>query len=145
MSRYRNDSASAYGKKVDAAFWDKYRQVAAGNELAVSRCLGGDLSGPASASGSSTRHEKNSRPRGFAASSAEQFTLQLGVFSAMENAQAFINQKDLAGKARVQRRRKGDTNQYLVLYGSYATRAQAEKAQQGLASLQPWIRRVGDL
>jgi hypothetical protein len=145
VSRYRNDSASAYGKKVDAAFWDKYRQVAAGNELAVSRCLGGDLSGPASASGSSTRHEKTSGPRGVAASSAEQFTLQLGVFSTIENAQAFINQNDLAGKARVQRRRKGDTNQYLVLYGSYATRAQAEKAKQGLASLQPWIRRVGDL
>ncbi len=47
VARYRSDNASTYGKKVDAAFWDKYQQVAAGNELAVSRCLGGDLSGPA--------------------------------------------------------------------------------------------------
>ena len=47
VARYRSDNASTYGKKVDAAFWDKYQQVAAGNELAVSRCLGGDLSGRA--------------------------------------------------------------------------------------------------
>ena len=47
LGRYRDAGASAYGQKVDRAFWDKYRQVAAGNELAVSRCLGGNLSGRA--------------------------------------------------------------------------------------------------
>jgi len=51
LSRYRDNGASAYGRKVDQAFWDKYRQVAAGNELAAPRCLGGNLSGRADRGG----------------------------------------------------------------------------------------------
>lgn len=47
VARYRSDKASTYGKKVDRLFWEKYQQVSAGNELAVSVCLGGNLSGPA--------------------------------------------------------------------------------------------------
>jgi hypothetical protein len=46
LTRYRSSAASAYGQKVDTLFWEKYQQVAAGNELAVSECLGGSLSGP---------------------------------------------------------------------------------------------------
>jgi soluble lytic murein transglycosylase-like protein len=45
VARYRDANAPAYGKKVDDLFWQKYQQVAAGNELAVSECLGGSLSG----------------------------------------------------------------------------------------------------
>ncbi|GAB5412892.1 MAG: hypothetical protein Cons2KO_04950 [Congregibacter sp.] len=51
VARYRSTDASKYGKKVDRLFWEKYQQVAAGNELAVSACLGGNLSGPALAGG----------------------------------------------------------------------------------------------
>ncbi|MEQ8516998.1 MAG: transglycosylase SLT domain-containing protein [Chromatocurvus sp.] len=141
VSRYRSDKASAYGKKVDALFWDKYQQVAAGNELAVSRCLGGDLSGPAAAGSAG----KAPGAGATAARPSAPFTLQLGVFSAAESAQSFISENALAEKARVQRRRKGDTGQYLVLYGSYVTRAEAETAKQGLAAFQPWIRRFGEL
>lgn len=145
VSRYRSAKASAYGRKVDAAFWDKYQQVAAGNELAVSRCLGGDLSGAVRASDPSQSDKDAREAGGIATQSREHFTLQLGVFSTRENAQAYISQNDLAGTARVQRRRSGGTDQYLVLYGNYATRTQAEKAGQGLTSLKPWIRRLGDL
>jgi hypothetical protein len=42
VSRYRDPGAAAPGKKVDAAFWKKYRQVKAGDELNVARCLGGE-------------------------------------------------------------------------------------------------------
>ena len=145
VSRYRSAKASDYGRKVDAAFWDKYQQVAAGNELAVSRCLGGDLSGAVRASDPSQSDKDAREAGGIATQSREHFTLQLGVFSTRENAQAYISQNDLAGTARVQRRRSGGTDQYLVLYGNYATRTQAEKAGQGLTSLKPWIRRLGDL
>lgn len=144
ISRYRSSKASAYGKKVDAAFWEKYQQVAAGDELAVSRCLGGDLSGRATASRSSSKKAPASAG-GAAAQAPEHFTLQLGAFSAKESALSFITQNSLGGKASVQRRRKGDTGQYLVLYGSYATRAQADKDKQRLATFQPWVRRFGDL
>lgn len=139
VARYRSEDASAYGRKVDAAFWDKYQQVAAGNELGVSRCLGGNLSGPAVASGKPPAADP------LPARSPAHFTLQLGVFSAAESAQSFISQNALAGKARVQQRRKGDTNQYLVLYGSYATRAEAETAGRGLSGFQPWVRQSGEL
>ena len=145
VSRYRDDRASDYGRKVDAAFWDKYRQVAAGNELAVSHCLGGDLSGRATASGSPGRSAQTSGAGGSAAPAPGAFTLQLGVFSAAQSARSFISQNGLSGKATVQQRRKGDTGQYLVLYGSYATRAQAEAAKREVAKLQPWIRRLADL
>lgn len=145
VARYRSDSASAYGKKVDAAFWEKYQQVAAGNELGVSRCLGGDLSGPAIAATASRGASGSSRADAAAASSADAFTLQLGVFSSADAAQSFISENALAGKASVQRRRQGDTRQYLVVHGSYSTRAQAEAAKPGLAAFQPWIRQIGDL
>jgi len=140
VARYRSGRASSYGKQVDAAFWEKYQQVAAGNELAVSRCLGGDLSGSVPATGSS-RTGTGVRT----STSPQHFTLQLGVFSTAANAESFIQQNALGSKATVQRRRRGDTGQYLVLYGSYATRDQAETAKRGLAKLQPWIRRLGDL
>jgi soluble lytic murein transglycosylase-like protein len=141
VSRYRNPKAPDYGKKVDAAFWDKYQQVAAGNELAVSRCLGGKLTGTAG-----PKNPQGHPPRGKQAGGvAGQFTLQLGVFSSKNNAQGFITQNRLGGKARVQQRRRSGTEEYLVLYGSYATRDQAETAKQGLARLEPWVRQLDQL
>lgn len=146
VARYRSAKASDYGRKVDALFWEKYQQVAAGNELAVSRCLGGDLTGRAAESGAPPPGSgKASGADGLAAPSADSFTLQLGVFSAAESARSFISQEALDGEASVQQRRKGDTEQYLVLYGSYATRDQAETAKAGLADYRPWVRRFGDL
>jgi len=144
VARYRSDTASAYGKKVDAAFWEKYQQVAAGNELGVSRCLGGDLSGSAVAAG---EPRSGARPSGKDAGGgdANTFTLQLGAFSSADAAQSFIRGNALTGDASVRQRHQGDTRQYLVIHGSYATRAQAEVAKQGLAAFQPWIRQVGDL
>jgi hypothetical protein len=38
-NRYRRADASARGKKVDALFYDKYRQVRSGKELAVAACF----------------------------------------------------------------------------------------------------------
>jgi hypothetical protein len=134
VSRYRSSKASAYGKKVDKAFWDKYQQVAAGNELGVSNCLGGDLSGPATVK----RAKAAATPSG-------EFTLQLGAFSSMAAAQSFVKQHKLDSKASVRQRRKGDTGQYLVVYGNYTTRAQAETAKKSLVRFQPWIRPIAEL
>lgn len=145
VARYRSDEASAYGRKVDAAFWDKFQQVAAGNELGVSRCLGGNLSGPAIPRGVAGVAGKGPKADSLAARAAAAFTLQLGVFSTAESAHSFIKENDLSRSASVQRRRTGDTSQYLVLYGSYVERAQAETAKQGLSRFEPWVRRFGDL
>jgi len=136
LSRYRRSDASAYGKKVDAAFWEKYQQVDAGNELAVSTCLGGNLSGralPAAArSGGKSRGSLG-------------YVLQLGAFSSVAAAQGFIDQKGLAGRARVLERRDGNTARYLVVHGDFATRDAADAARAQFDALRPWVRPVGEL
>ena len=129
LSRYRDAGASAYGRKVDRAFWDKYRQVAAGNELAVSRCLGGNLSG---------RAEGGAAAAGGGAPAA--FTLQLGAFSTRSAAQRFISDNGLQEQAWLQRQVSGGAERYLVLYGRYATRAAGEAARGGLSGLEAWLR-----
>lgn len=144
VARYRSKKASSYGKKVDTAFWDKYQQVSAGNELAVSRCLGGNLSGRAVAGGAPAG-AGSAAPQPAAAHSPAHFTLQLGAFSSAQNAQSFIAQHALGKQASVRQRREKGVDQFLVLYGSYATRAQADAAKQQLAKLQPWVRTFGDL
>lgn len=149
VARYRSSNASSYGKKVDAAFWEKYQKVAAGNELAVSTCLGGNMSGRAiAASTASSASAKSTSEKNAPAKSkpAENFfTLQLGVFSSADAARTFIRKNALGKTASVQLRRKGDTRQHLVIYGEYATRSQAERARKGLVKFQPWIRQFADL
>ncbi len=44
VSRYRRSDVKPHWKKVDAAFWEKYQQVDAGDALRVVECLGGDFS-----------------------------------------------------------------------------------------------------
>ncbi|MHA7815946.1 MAG: lytic transglycosylase domain-containing protein [Pseudohaliea sp.] len=130
LTRYRNANASAYGRKVDKAFREKYRQVSAGNELAVSRCLGGNLSGRAATGG----------PPSGAGTAAQQFTLQLGAFSTRTAAQRFISEHRLAEAAWLQRGDSGGAARYLVLYGRYATRAAGESARAALPGLEAWLR-----
>ncbi len=141
VARYRSAKASAYGKKVDAAFWDKYQQVAAGNELAVSTCLGGNLSGPALA-GSNAKDAANAAGAG---SDSAALTLQLGAFSSEAAARSFIEQQGLGRAATVRRRSGGGAGDYLVIYGEYATRSEAEAARAKLSGLSPWIRPIRDL
>jgi hypothetical protein len=138
LTRYRDPSASAYGKKVDKAFWEKYREVAAGNELAVSRCLGGELSGRATARNDSGAHSR--RPPSADGNAAGRFTLQLGAFSTRAAAQRFIDKHGLAKQAWLQQRKKDGAEHTLVLYGRYATRQAAEAARAGLAGLDAWPR-----
>ena len=46
VARYRNAKAPALNRKVDSSFWEKYRQVDAGNARNVAYCLGEDPGGP---------------------------------------------------------------------------------------------------
>jgi len=164
ISRYRQANVSAYEKKVDTAFWEKYRQVAKGDELAVAGCLGGDLSGPAyvavtpkpagrSPAASATKAERatgkappaDAGERWVGSQRASHFTLQLGAFSERAYAEEFIAQESVPAPVYVYAIRKGSLTQYLVLHGSFADRAQAEPAKQRFSRLQPWLRRFGEL
>ena len=73
------------------------------------------------------------------------YTLQLGVFSARESAKKFIAQHSLSGRVGIYPKRKGKTTQFVVLYGSYAKRSDADRAKKRLKRLKPWVRRFGEV
>jgi hypothetical protein len=140
LARYRSPDASGYGKKVDEAFWEKYQQVAAGNELAVSACLGGNMSGRIG-----TGRPADGADAANPAQGGSTFVLQLGAFSSEAAANAFIRERSLGSRARVVRRSGPSAAPFLVVYGSYADRAAADAARSQFADLEPWPRRIGDL
>ena len=63
VSRYRRKDVPAAYKKIDTAFYAKYKQVSQGNEFAVAQCLGGEDPGPVAAS----QFEKESASKSAAA------------------------------------------------------------------------------
>jgi SPOR domain/Transglycosylase SLT domain len=157
ISRYRKPGVASTHKKVDAAFWKKFQQVKAGNELKVAQCLGGEttLSTYKKPAPTAVKKIVSSKERQAAAGTASpdaaerwvlaqndnRFTLQLAVFSKRASAQKFIAQQSLSGQIGIFAMRKGRTTQFAVLYGSYAKRAEAERAKQRLKHLNPWMRR----
>lgn len=161
VSRYRDRSAASTLKKIDAAFWKKYQQVKAGNELDVAQCLGGetkDLSKklPAAKAVKKSVTDKKTKTAISApsqdaethwvlAQQASHFTLQLAVFSTKEPARKFIAKQSLGGLLVIYPMRKGRTTQYAVLYGSYEKRADADRAKKRLKHLKPWVRQFGDV
>ena len=40
LRRYRKDKTARSLREIDESFWDKYRKIKAGNELAVAECFG---------------------------------------------------------------------------------------------------------
>ena len=157
VSRYRNPGVSSTHKRIDAAFWKKYLQVKAGNELNVAECLDGeptDSAGKGSAS-KSARKSADGKKKEAAAGIADEgwvlaqddnrFTLQLAVFSERQSAQKFIAQKSLSGQVAIYWVRKGQTNRFAVLYGSYGTRTDADRDLRRLKHLKPWLRQFGEI
>jgi hypothetical protein len=155
ISRYRKPGVASTYKKVDAAFWKKYQQVKAGNELKVAKCLGGETTlsayrqpAPSAVKKIVRGKEKqatDAAERWVLAQNGNRFTLQLAVFSKRESAQDFIAQQSLSGQIGIVAMRKGRTTQFAVLYGSYVTRAEAQHAKQRLKHLNPWMRRFAEV
>jgi len=161
ITRYRTSNAAPTHKKVDTAFWKKYRQVKAGNELNVAQCLGGEATGstitpPTTNSAKKSAHDKKRKAAAKVASGdageilaptqhEDRFTLQLGVFSMRDSAQKFIAQQSLSGKALLYPVRKGKTTQFAVLYGSYAKRSDADRAKKQFMRFKPWVRRFREI
>jgi septal ring-binding cell division protein DamX len=162
VSRYRRSDVSPGHKKIDTAFWEKYQQVKAGNELAVARCLGGDVGARGSPARARTDKASvgSSRKTGTVAddttaeNAGEQwllvqqenhFTLQLGAFSQRSFAARFISQESLPAPVHIISLRQGNTTQYLVLHGSFNAREDAGNVKQRFKHLQPWLRQFGQL
>jgi cell division septation protein DedD len=155
VSRYRRGNVPSAHKKIDQAFWAKYRQVDAGNEMKVAECLGGEVAGaeraaaipPATPRAAPSKPASNAEP-GTAwvrAQKQHYFTLQLGAFSTREAALAFIRQQGIPSPAHVYSLRKPGASHFLVLHGVFAERATAEPMKRRFANLKPWLRKFGDI
>ena len=68
----------------------------------------------------------------------------MGAFSTREAALTFIRQESLPVTVYVYPLQKEKTVQYLVLYGSFAARSNADPAKLKYGRLKPWLRKFGD-
>ncbi len=154
VTRYRRTDVPAAQRGIDAAFWEKYRQVDAGNEMNVATCLGGAPPAAATRPAAAAAPAAGGAPGAVIAEVGTQwvqgrpgnhFTLQLGAFSKPESASRFIREQSVPAPVYVYPLRQGRETRYLVLHGSFATREAAEPARRRFNHLEPWLRRFGDL
>ncbi|MBU0767511.1 MAG: SPOR domain-containing protein, partial [Proteobacteria bacterium] len=160
VSRYRKKDVPAAHKKIDTAFWEKYQQVNQGQELAVAQCLGGQASGSMTAVRQTNRGRKPSGSKQVTTAkksqrienvewirgrNPEHFTLQLGAMRGEQAVKEFIKKQSQGGSFAYYRKKQKGRNFYVAIYGSFANRADAEKAAARFASLKPWIRDFGSI
>jgi septal ring-binding cell division protein DamX len=184
VSRYRRKDVPAAYKKIDTAFYAKYKQIRQGNEFAVAQCLGGEDPGPvpasqfekesASKSAAAPRAKKESAPKLAAVPqikkesgqnsaaaarkppriepaewimrrNSKHFTVQLAAVSSEQAARDLIKRQNREGIYSYYRRKHNGRNLYIAIYGSFSSRAAAEKAARHFVSLKPWIREFGSI
>ncbi len=160
-ARYRDPKAPAAHKKIDAAFWKKYKAVKQGKELQVAECLGGDASAiVASSTNTPAPGKTHSEPGKRASAVADNhnadrswilaqnkghYTLQLATFSSYEAARKFSADTRIQGTVVIATLLKNKQAQYVVLNDSFATKAEADKRKQQNSKLKPWVRPFKDI
>ncbi len=155
LGRYRSKNVPTAHKKIDTAFWAKYKQISQGNEFAVAQCLGGEDPGPAAAppikkesakpavaAGKSPRIENTAWIR---KRNSKHFTLQLAAVSSEQAVKGLIRKQTPEGIFSYYRRKQDGRNLYIAIYGNFSNRADAEKAAEHFAPLKPWIRDFGSI
>jgi hypothetical protein len=156
VGRYRRKDVPSAHKKIDAAFWTKYKQISRGNEFAVAQCLGGEDPGPAAApqikkksgsepvaaTGKSTRIENSAW---IGKRNSKHFTLQLAAVSSEQAVKTLIKKHTRPGIFAYYRRKHQGRDLYIAIYGNFSKRADAEKAAEHFTPLKPWIREFGSI
>jgi len=156
VGRYRSKNVPSAHKKIDTAFWIKYKQISRGNEFAVAECLGGEDPGPAAAP--QIKKEPKSKPVAAAGKSpriesiawikkqnSKHFTLQLAAVSSKQAVKDLIRKHTRPDNFSYYRRKHKGQDLYIVIYGTFSKRAKAEKAAAYFAPLKPWIRDFGSI
>ena len=156
VARYRSKNVPTVHKKVDTAFWTKYKQISQGNEFAVAQCLGGEDPGPAAVP--QIKKEPKSKPVAAAGKSpriesiawirkrnSKHFTLQLAAVSSEQAVRDLIKRQTQEGIFSYYRRKQKGRDLYIAIYGNFSKRVDAEKAAAHFAPLKPWIRDFGSL
>ena len=160
-SRYRNAKAAAAFKKIDAAFWKKYQAVKQGRELQVSECLGVDMATVVAAAGKKPATEtvraapdqpkvtasgdRSTDRAWFLAQNSTHYTLQLAAFSSYSAARKFMSDNRITGAVGVATVGKDKKDLFLVLKGSFESRAAADKAKLQYPKLKSWVRQFKDI
>ena len=166
VSRYRNPRTASPQKKIDAAFWHKFKAVKHGQEMQVAQCLGAsekvlsalqpepkiqhrsgsDKSGGAGTERTSKALLKKAGKGWVQAQNPRHYTLQLAVFSSVRSAEKFIaSARRLQGVIAIYTFRKKRRSYYSVLYNSYSKRSDAERAGRTLQRYNPWVRQFAAL
>ncbi|MGW8187691.1 MAG: SPOR domain-containing protein, partial [Desulfobacterales bacterium] len=160
VNRYRSKGVPADKKKIDAAFWAKYRQVDRGDELAVVECLGGEapVSGadaPLDTRGSAVFGPKPPVVAGNPArvedsgwigkQNPKHLTLQLAALSSEQAVKDLVEKQSPKGTYAYCRIKQKDKAVYIAIFGSFSNRAAAQKASARFALLKPWIREFSSI
>jgi hypothetical protein len=156
VGRYRSKNVPTAHKKIDTAFYSKYKQISRGNEFAVAQCLGGEDPGPAAAP--QIKKESESKPVAAAGKSprieniawikkqnSKHFTLQLAAVSSKPAVKDLIKKHTRPGIFSYYRRKHKGRELYIAIFGNFSNRADAEKAAAHFAPLKPWIRDFGSI
>ena len=160
VNRYRKNNVPAEHKEIDAAFWKKYKQVHKGLELAVAQCFGGQASSSTTAAIKIKKGHKTSsfkkvttikksqrieNIQWIKARNPTHFTIQLAAMSDEQAVKKFIKKQSQTGTFAYYRKKQKGQDFYIAIYGSFAKRADAEKAADRFAQLKPWIRDFGSI
>jgi septal ring-binding cell division protein DamX len=160
VSRYRKNNVPTEHKRIDTAFWKKYQQVHQGQELAVAQCFGGQASSSTTAAIQIKKGQRTSSSKKVTTTKKLQrienvewiksrnpinFTLQLAAMSDEQAVKKFIKQQPQTGTFAYYRKKQKRQDFYIVIYGSFANRVDAEKAAARFARLKPWIRDFGSI
>ena len=156
VDRYRRKDVPTAHKKIDTAFWTKYKQISRGNEFAVAQCLGGEDPGPTAAP--LLKKEPESKPVAAAGKSprieniewirkrnSKHFTLQLAAVSSEKAVKTLIKKHTRLGIFAYYRKIHKGRDLYIAIYGNFPNRADAEMAAAHFAPLKPWIRDFGSI
>jgi septal ring-binding cell division protein DamX len=160
VSRYRKNNVPAEHKKIDTAFWKKFQQVLKGQELAVAQCFGDRAYSSTTAAIQIKKGQKTSGSKKttttkksphienvewIKARNPTHFTIQLAAMSDEQAVKKFIKQHVQAGTFAYYRKAQKGRDLYVVIYGSFASRIDAEKIVARFAQLKPWIRDFGSI
>ena len=156
VSRYRRKDVPIAHKKIDTAFWKKYKQISQGNEFAVAQCLGGGGPGPVAAP--QIKKASVSKPVATAGKSpriesiewirkrnSTHFTLQLAAVSSEQAVKDLIKKHTQPGIFAYYRKKLKGRDLFIAIYGDFSNRVDAEKATEHFAPLKPWIREFGSI
>ena len=160
VSRYRRRNVPKAHRKIDLAFWEKYRQVDAGRELTVAKCWGGQVPKAKPAAPSPKTVKKTSLKRKTAAAPKVKrienaawirsrpwghFTLQLAAMRSEQAVLEVIRKQRQPGSYAYFARQQEGGRLHVAIYGSFASRREAEKSAASFAPLAPWVREFGSI